>query len=269
MLVIFSHLLAFSTLFVASVWDLKTTEVPDHLGIVGIAGGLALHAGHAYLTGSLEPLLWSLGVGSVFSLYGWGMYFFGMWGGADAFSLSVLGFAAPFGLEGMGLLHSANLFVNVMLLGFVYTLLNAFYLSYGNGIASETLDRLGREKLRVALEIGLAAVFSLMASSAGLNGLFFFSGMVGMIVLYRFLKQVEDDLMIEDLDADEIEEGDVPAPGQGFGRRVKGLTREEIDSIDRESLKVKRGVRFVPVFPLALAATDVFGLGFSLLAALV
>ncbi|MFB6147902.1 MAG: hypothetical protein ABEJ66_03385, partial [Candidatus Nanohaloarchaea archaeon] len=77
MFVIFSHLVAFSSLFIAAVSDLKTTDVPDIFGFAGVIGGVALHAAAAYTSGSLEPLLWSLGAGLVFSLYGWGLYLLG------------------------------------------------------------------------------------------------------------------------------------------------------------------------------------------------
>jgi len=50
-----------------------------------------------------------------------------MWGGADAFAMSVLGFAAPYSLTGFGLIHSVDLFLNIMIAGFLYTIVFAFY----------------------------------------------------------------------------------------------------------------------------------------------
>lgn len=310
MLVFFSHILAFSTLFIAALWDLETTDVPDHLGVIGVLGGIILHAAAAYTTGSPDPLVWSLGVGVVFSLYGWGAYLLGMWGGADAFAMSVLGFAAPYGLSGVGVFHSVNLFVNLMLVGFLYTVGFAVYKAYQTGeVLSKTWRRLENEENRVAVEVLAAGMVSAMAELAGLNGPVYFAVLLSMILLYRFLKVLEEEAMSFEKQVSELEAGDVidledveierarqkNRLGETLQRirlrteslgltpfssrmeslenriaypEIVGVTQKEIDKLeelDVERVDVKTGARFVPVFPLALFVTDVFGGGLGLL----
>lgn len=309
MLVIFSHLLALSVLFTAAVYDLRTTEVPDWVSVIGVLGGLLLHAGASYATGSLEPLIWSLGVGAMFSVFGWGMYYAGMWGGADAFATSVLGFAAPYSIAGPGLMHPVNLFVNLMMAGFIYTLLYAFYRAARSGeVFSETYRRVLENEKRIGLQVLLAGLFS-AALMVGLkiNGFVYFAAITAMIFLYQFLKVVESNQMRTTVPVSELEEGDVidreldigigavrernmvgavldrtaehwpVSPGRRLLRRAEhrygyseivGVTSEEIQRLEEngvEEVEIRYGVMFVPVFPVALAVTDLFGGGLGLL----
>lgn len=310
MFVVFSHILAFSALFVASISDLYTTDVPDIFGVVGIAGGLSLHAAQAFVTGSFDPLFWSLGVGAVFSLYGWGLYLLGMWGGADAFAMSVLGFAAPYSLSGPGYLHSVNLFVNIMLLGFLYSVLFAVYrASRSGGVFRKTLKRLNVQEKRISLEVLFAGLIAAVMEFVGLPGLVYFVSLVVLIFLFRFFRVLEQESMSEKVEISELEPGAVIDLEQidiglareknslgkflesfrdrlediglgklgsgleGIERRVGfpevvGVEKEEIKKLRDsgvETVEVKTGVRFVPVFPVALALTDISGMGILLL----
>lgn len=271
-----------------------------------------MHAGASYVTGSLDPLLWSLGAGIAFSLYGWGFYLLGMWGGADAFAMSVLGFAAPYSLSGTGLLHGVNLFVNIMLLGFVYSLLFAVYkAARSGGVFRETFHRVEKQEKRVAVEILAAGVFSALIQYAGMNAILYFVSMVALIFLYRFFQVLQDEAMAQEVSVSELEPGAVvnleetdtgiAREKNSLGRRIEsfrdsletrgfpgseplrqleerigypqivGVTEEEISQLEDssvEEVEVLSGARFVPVFPVALAITDIFGGGLLLLLAL-
>lgn len=307
MLVVFSHILAFSTLFIAAVWDLYTTEVPDMTGIVGVTGGVLLHGLHSYFTGSLDPITWSIGVGLIFSLYGWGMYFLGMWGGADAFAMSVLGFAAPYSVSGIGLIHAADLFVNIMMIGLAYSVLFAFYKALrSGGLLGKTVNRIVANERRIALEIFLLAMISGMAFYVKLDGFLYFAAGVSFVFFYRFLQVLEEEAMSSKVSIEELEPGDVidsdVLPGEKVRQKnllgssvsklrlalpfdssylenlenrigypeVVGVTEDEIESlesVDVASVEVKTGLRFIPVFPVALLVTDAWGGGLTFLLA--
>lgn len=210
MFVIFSHILAFSTLFVAAISDLKTTDVPDIFGVAGVIGGVSLHAAQAYTTGSIDPLLWSIGAGTVFSLYGWGAYLLGMWGGADAFAMSVLGFAAPYSTGGPGYVHGLNLFVNIMLLGFVYSLLFAAYKAFqAGGVVAGTVERIQEQERRIALELLAAGAASAFLQAMGMSGFVYFGAMVFLVFIYRFFQVLQEDAMSVEKPVQEIEPGAV------------------------------------------------------------
>ncbi|MFB6144085.1 MAG: hypothetical protein ABEJ98_02120 [Candidatus Nanohaloarchaea archaeon] len=291
MFVVFSHILAFATLFVGSVFDLKTTEVPDSVSVAGIVGGVLLHAAASFtgpadisVLGDLsllfsqpltwfsalgDPLLWSLGVGIVFSVYGWALYFSGMWGGADAFAMGVLGFGAPYAVTGPGLVHVADLFVNILLVGFVYTLGFAVYRAFlEGGVFQETLRRLKEDRRRVVAEGSVAAAVSFFGSYTGrFNGPLYFVLLASMIVLYRFLLVVQENSLSTEVDVSELEGGEV-VESEDLDSKVKGITEEEVESLEG-SVTVKEGVRFVPAFPVALLLTELTGIGVRWLVVLV
>lgn len=296
MLVIYSHVLAFSVLFIAAIWDLKTTEAPDFLAITGVSGGLMLHTLYSYfggymniglLTSSIsketipsliyslpyafqqlgftgwiqvlgEPLAYSLGIGLIFSIYGWSLYFTGMWGGADAFAMSVLGFAAPFGISGIGLGHAVSLFINIMVVGFIYTLVFAFYNATGaEGILENLIDRFKDNERMISLQILLVAVLSFIFGFLGsVNAYIFFLALVSMIIMYHILKVVENNAFSSTVPVEELEGGEVAAPNQGLGKKVRGITEEEIADLEMEELEIRSGVKFIPVFPISLLITS-------------
>lgn len=285
MLIVLSHAIAFSTLFLGSIFDLKTTEVPDAVSVVGVGGGIFLHFLASLSSGfdlnslvnvSLllgepvtwlqavgDPLLWCFGVGTVFSIYGWGLYFLGMWGGADAFAMSVLGFAAPYSVSGFGFMHSIDLFMNIMIAGFVYTLVFAFYKAAKTPeVWRDTWKQLKQNENRVAAEILGAGLLGFIGEYTGtFNGLFYFAFFVLLIFLYRFLKNVQDGLLSTEVPVSELEGGEVLAADEEEGGKIVGITEEEIEELDKDTVEIREGVRFIPVFPIALVLTDVFGFG--------
>ncbi|MFB6145154.1 MAG: hypothetical protein ABEJ99_01465 [Candidatus Nanohaloarchaea archaeon] len=284
MLLVFSHVLAFAVLFLAAVFDLKTTEVPDWVSIIGVVGGVLLHLAASiplmdlavlgnfgillsdpvsWLMALGAPLLWSLGVGMVFSLYGWGIYYFGMWGGADAFAMSVLGFAAPTALNGFSLIYPVNIFLNMLLAGFLYTLFFGFYKAYRNPESlTKTYSMIKEDEKRVAVEVLLAGAFAAVGEyTASFNGLLYFGLFVSMIFLYRFFRVVQDDLMSHMVSVKDLEGGEVIAKEHGGDRKIVGITEEDIEELETDEVEVQEGIRFVPIFPIALVITDLLGGG--------
>lgn len=281
MFVLFSHIAAFCALFAGAISDLKTTEVPDSFNIVGVLAGVALHFAASYPTmdfGTLlsfavftqpmqwlsalgEPLLWSLGVGAVFSLYGWGLYFLGMWGGADAFAMSVLGFAAPYAVSGPSLLYPISLFVAVLLAGFAYTLLFGVWKSLKNPEVLEmTKKELKENEKRISLEVlGAAGLCGFVSVFRPQLALIYFVFLIFMIFLYRYFRNIQDELMVEEVAVEDLEGGEVLAEEEELGGKIEGITEEDIESIEKEKVTIREGIRFVPVFPVAVILVDIIG----------
>ncbi len=288
MLIAASHAVAFIVLSVAAVFDLKTTEVPDTVSIIGVVAGLGLHllasipqmnfstitsAGillsdpFIWIQAFGDPLIWSLGAGAVFSLYGWGLYFLKMWGGADAFAMSVLGFAAPYAISGTGISFGLSIFLNILFLGMIYSLGYAVYKSRGTNALSKTWKMVRQQEKRISLEIMFAGALSAMMSISGFYvSLLYFTILLSLIFLYRYLKVIQDDLMTKELQVSDLEPGDVLDDSEEQGGKVKGITEEEIKSIDKEKVKIKTGIRFIPVFPVALLLTELGVGGLSIIA---
>lgn len=293
---VLSHALTFSMLFVASLFDLDTTDVPDAFCATAVLGGIGLHAlasmpfqigvltqflstngllsvfsyrGLAAVIASLgEPLTYSLLTGLFFSVLGWGAYLRGMWGGADAFAMSALGFGAPF--AGVAsLLGPVNLFINISLVGFVYVMSFTLYKSFQNPeVWEKTRERVLNEKKRIGLEFAGAIVISVLLYAMNAPAFVFGVLFVFMILLSRFLEEVQEKAFYRTVGVEDLEPGDVAAPGQGFGDRIVGLTQEDIEEIDGEEFEIREGVPFMPVFVIALVVTDVFGAGLFLFSSL-
>lgn len=261
MLILFSHALAFSVLLIASYYDLKTSEVPDFVMIPGVLGGIILHAIYSVQTGSADPILWSLGVGTVFSVYGWFAYYQGWWGGADAFAVSVLGFATPFSLEGISYVYSMNLFLNMLYVGFLYTILFSLIKAYRNiDLLSSFYSHLKENKRLLTFELGAVTAFSIFLSLQNLSGILYFAILFSMVLLLHFLRNIEENVFRREEKIENVSPGQV-VETEELDEKIKGVTEEELRSITADKVIVKEGIRFIPVFPVALLITDTLGGG--------
>lgn len=265
MLVLLSHAAGFASLLMASAYDLKSGEVPDYVSAIGIVAGILLHAGVSIRTGSIEPLLWSIGVGLGFSVMGWTAYLLGGWGGADALALGVLGFTAPYSLSGIGAGYSINLIVNLLLAGLGITLLWSGYLSLKtpNKVINKGLENLKNDKLRLTGEISVSLVVSYIAGRAGLNGYLYGLFFVTMILLLRFMRAIESEIFRKEKELSSVEVGEIVETEEMDGL-IRGIEKDELKELkDKgvETVYVKSGIRFVPVFPIALILTDLTNLG--------
>ncbi|MFB6180814.1 MAG: hypothetical protein ABEJ93_02965 [Candidatus Nanohalobium sp.] len=297
--------MAFCVLIINSLFDIfsEKGDVPDKFSLTAIAGGILFHSLYALETTSLRPLLFMLFVAFLYSLYGWLAYWKGLWGGADAMCLTAVGFAAPYSLNGPNTMFPVNFLINVMLIGFLYTIGFAFYKAVrSDSFFPQFKERVMNEKKRIPLEIIGAAAVSIVAYKAQLDPLIYFAALVAIIFLYRFLKVLENTEMEAKIPLEEVEEGDIVFTekvdlehtkklnmvGLVLGKlenrwnsnlieKVKnrygysdivGLDSKGLETLRKssvEEVKVKEGIRFVPVFPAALLVTDIAGGGLMLL----
>jgi len=249
MLIEFAVISAFASLFIASVFDIKSEkgDVPEIILFTGLAVGILLHLMESLNTWSTAPLYWSIGAGLAFTAYGYFAYRKGMWGGADMLGLSIIGFSTPYFLGALGLL---DILVNIMAVGFVYAL------CFGavKGISSSSTRKDFSKNLRayrrfLIFTIGFVGAFSYILHLQGGAGLLFFTVFILMLIIYFFMKSVEDTAMTITVDASEVEVGDVLAEGE-----IKGITQSELEDLEGK-VELKEGIRFMPVFPVALLLT--------------
>jgi hypothetical protein len=243
-------------LFIAAVFDVRSEmgDVPDEFAATAVIGGVLLHAAQSYLNGSAVPLIFCLSAGIVFSAYGWFAYWRGMWGGADALALSALGFGAPYmtlSLTGV-VTHGFNLFFNLVFVAFIYTVAFSLVRAYrSKDFLQKFRNQVYSERKRVMLELGAgASVFFLIdfPQAAAIYGL-----VLVTVFLFRFLRVVEEHAMIEEVEVSELEGGEVIRESKSD--KIKGVTGEEIEELEGK-VRVMHGLRFMPVFPIALVLTD-------------
>ncbi len=269
MLVTLSHAAGFATLLAASAYDLRKGEVPDYISLVGIALGILLHAGASFQAGSIQPLLWSLGIGTGFFIMGWTAYLLGGWGGADALALAVLGFTAPYGVSEITSGYSIDLIVNMLIAGLLVTLVWSVVLAarQPEKVLSQTYKNLRTSKARLVLEIMGSLMFAFIAQEAGMQGGLYAVFFVTMVILIRFMRAIESEVFEVEKDIENVSPGEI-VDTEALDGRIRGIEEEELEDLkdeDVDSVKVKSGIRFVPVFPVALLLTDFTSLGIGLL----
>lgn len=267
MFVLFSHILAFAVLFVDSLFDMfNDNNVPDEFALIGIAGGLLLHIAQSFTTGDLTPLIWSVGGGVVATVYGWAAYYKGFWGGADAMILTMMGFTVSLTATGQAsLTHVLDLIFNFMISAVAVTVIYAGYkFSKAENSTQKFRESLANRKRFITGAVTASGLFSVFLHFGGANGPVFFVVMTGLLLLYEWIRVVEKDFLVKEVEVDNAV-NEVPARGQGFGSQIKGLTEEELDEYEGNTLKVRTGVPLIPVFLLALLITDLTEIGFWIL----
>jgi len=270
----------------AAYLDLKTTEVPDIVSM-GVAGaGIILNGVLSYITGNIFYVAASIVVGAVLFALGWLAYLGGLWGGADAFVLGSIGFALPTLPPAFNPLYVApwpfavTLFLNLVVVGTLYILGYSIY----KGLTSEgVMERFARDFKEYWRRIAAITLFFVAATAALTAYLSYSIGvnirsalalwtayipmLIGLLLLYRYLKIVENDFMREKIDVKNLQEGDVLAEdvdveGESIeSQKIVGLEEKEIEKIQaaRNQVAVRHGVRFVPSFPVTVVVSVLFG----------
>ena len=259
-------------------WDIKTTEFPDWLPYSIILSALGVRGAFAYILGDWWILLSSVIVGALFLGFGLMLYFMKQWGDGDAWLLGGLGFlfpaysafeiaANPFQFWGQFPFPIIMLF-NFFFISFAY--LVAY--SIGLGLRYRKVSRKFWKELRsdsrnvLLLMIFFAAACLAMILYLGIYLEIPLSRMYNMlslpflfaavIIFIRYGRFVEQNLFRKKVLVKNLRVGDVL-----IGEKWKGLTQEEIKKLRKKggSVWIKEGVRFAPVFIIALYVTLFLG----------
>lgn len=267
---------AFVGTVIAAIWDLKTTEVPDQLPALMIAIALLFYGYQSFSTASYQPILNSIIVGGLFSVFGLFMYYSGQWGGADSFILSAIGFllpSAPLGFAQTVFLFPISYLINLFMVGAVYMIGYAFVFSLKEKqVQSEFLkDMKGSAKSKLLLLSLLVFVLTAIMSYSvfSYNGLvdlsriFYtsFSFTIGAAVLFaiwKFAKSVEIYGFRKKIPVSKLRVGDMLTSE----KKLVGITEKDIKELKRHGKKyvdIKLGIPFAVAFPLALLVTLYYG----------
>lgn len=262
---------------VASAWDLKTTEIPDKVFHAMLVVGIPLLLIRAFITEDINSLFMSLFIGLIFLGFGFVMYKFGQWGGADAKLLAVMGFLLP----ELPSLFSTQLFlpfplsfvINLFLLGTVYMLVYAagIALMHRKVISKFSKDVRTSSKfifissaivflIFVGISLYFESIFGPNIDYALIfrNSFFPVAATVLLFVVWKFSKAVEEVAFRRKIPVSKLRVGDM----LDSSKELEGVTEAEIRKIKRSGKKtvwIKEGVRFAPAFPIALLFTLFFG----------
>ncbi len=251
--------LAFLISLYAGIYDLRTTEIPEDAPFLLVSLGLFLWFAYSLYTGDISYLLKSVSAGTMLSFIGYLLYKLGQWGDGDAALLGGIGFLLPF-FPGYNFFPLCYLFL-LFVVGAAYTMLYAFVV----GI----LDKRARRRLKLSLPDILLKSFTIsllpacfipvlavcLGISTLIGSLIEFSllafGISFILVAFcYYARVVENTAFIKRVHVSKLKVGDVLYRSKTW----RGLSKGEINALKRKKrfVLIKEGVRFGPVFPIAL-----------------
>ncbi len=214
----------------AGAYDLKTTEIPDEISLGMVAAGLILNLAYSIVQWNPIYIFQSAAVGSVFFTFGLIMYLGGQWGGGDAKVLTGIGTLVPtlpaFSGATQIFPFSAVLIINLFMIGAVYMIIYAvFFAVTRESVLEDFKERVVSDRKRITAICLLPLIPALIYASMNTGiELLYFIGLVpiflALLLLFRFLKSVEDTGFEKTITVDDLEAGDMLA--------------EEVEEVDVE-----------------------------------
>lgn len=271
MLPLIPLIVAFVGSIYAAIWDLRTTEIPDEIPHAMIAFALIFYAIQSVIANDYWIFLDSLLYGSAIFALGFVMYYAGQWGGGDAKILAAVIFLLP--VAQTTLPFPITYLLNVFLVGAGYMIIYSFILALRNRkIFSAFFIDIKKSKAVIALgSIALFATFAiinyfiLVLLAFPINYILLFRNAmiplfaaIGLFVIWRFSKAVEDVGFKKKISISKLKVGDVLIESKLW----EGITARQLKKIKKSGKKsvwIKEGVRFAPTFPLALVFTLIYG----------
>lgn len=241
---------------IAGLWDLKTTEVPEEIPflvmLASLAGGLAYGIG----TGDFAFLFNSLVVGTVLLAAGMAIYYRKQWGAADAWMLASVGYAIPY----MIIPFVINFFIVAVVYMVVYSIILGMMKKGTFALFAADV----RKNMKYVFGIPaafLVAIVPLYIYSAQVRVnpaplVITFILVVFLSFFWRYAKIIEQNVFRKTIDVLELRVGDVIEGGL-----IDGASAEQVASLKKKGghVTIKEGIRFVPVFPISLIVTIVYG----------
>ena len=241
----------------AGLWDLKTTEVPDQLPIGMVVIGIAYWILQGFL-GNWYPFTVSIIVGTTLLVIGLIMYKKGQWGGADAWILAAIGYMVP--------IYGGEIFIlpylmNFMLVSIFYTIAYSVVIGLLNRSVLKYVAKDFRENLKFIIGVPAAVLIVILAASTAAPRMIdLIPKLVPLIflllVFWRYAFVIEKRVFRRKVLTSKLRKGDVLEDGNWVGltdRQIKKLRSQKRYAV------IKDGMRFVPVFAIALVLTLLFG----------
>ncbi len=250
--------------FLASIHDIKTREVPDYLSYGLISLGILYQLQRLLIDGVwLEvgvTVLISFGAG----IFGYMMYRFKQWGGADTKLIIALGFLLGYA---RGVPLFILFFTNFLWAGAIYGIsATGIMILKNNRLYLKQLKK-DYSKNRFSYWIGAGILFGSLII-VGFVGDLLLSGLIalgGVIVIMSAMMKSANVLMIKNVPISRLTEGDWVLDKIEKNKKVffdpkkdVAVNLEQIQLMKKEGIKnlrILEGVPFVPSFFIALIVT--------------
>jgi Flp pilus assembly protein protease CpaA len=277
--------LVFIYLVIATISDIRTTEIPDFLNFSFIAIGIFIYAIKTLTTSDSTYLLYSLLTVGAFFILGIIMYYTKQWGGADSKLLMGLGALIPlypqillnnFTLKTSKFL-GLDLFINLLMVGALYALLFLIYLIIKNRkkFVKEFKKMHSKKELRILEKIIWITIIGInilnfFLSHSILQRNFIFTISI-LLLLFNYLtvsvKAIENISMYITIPTTKLRVGDYITKELKSNNKlifkpiVHGVDEKQILEIQKhfKQVEIKEGIVFAPVFLIATIITLFFG----------
>lgn len=240
----------------AGIWDIKTTEVPDEIPILMVAAGIFIWL-IAALNGNITPFVLSVGVGTAVLALGLILYKSGKWGGADAWIFAAILYLVPVYNERV---FFFDYLPNLIWVSAAFTMVYAVLLGIANRHIFPVVLADIKANAIVVFGVPIVIAAGMIAASHTFAPLFpvkeLFALMLVFTLFWRYARIIETKVFTRRISARRLRAGDVLQD-----MVWRGLTHEEVVKIKKTKkyVTIKEGMRFVPVFPITLIVTLLFG----------
>ncbi|MBW2966360.1 A24 family peptidase [Candidatus Woesearchaeota archaeon] len=280
--------IAFVALFIGSITDIKTREVPDWLNFGLIFAAIGIRALYSVITFDYMFLINGIIGLIVFVIIAYIMFYTGQWGGGD--SKMLMGLGAVFGLTlALNPFPKIGIFlINVFIAGAVYGLIYSTALAIKNRkkFVKEFLKFMHNKKIikyrRIVLILFIILTLLILFLIKDLIFKWILLAFVFVIYisfyLIFFVKAVELSSMFKYIEPSELTEGDWIAKEYKVDDKKicspkdLGISKKQIRQLIAlkrkgkiKTIKIKQGIPFVPSFLAALIITVIWGAWWILL----
>ncbi|MBD3388512.1 MAG: hypothetical protein GF416_05520 [Candidatus Altiarchaeales archaeon] len=272
---------ALGFLLLASIADLKTGEIPEKLSFGLIAFTVLVASAQSLASWDAQPVTQSLLWGLIAFAISYALFYYGQWGGGDVKIMAGVGCLIGY-LESNGYSWPNNTFIGYkippLLTYFIdvafastpYVIVYTIALGLMHpAVFRRYLDNLGSRKSMLALSLTLMPLF--LALHFDFMTLAMVYSLVPLLLIASiYLKTVEDDILTRTVEVSELRDWDIMADdvivdGEKIAskRDIEGITPDQRQTLLELSeagkipptLKIKWGVKFVPILFIALALT--------------
>ena len=269
-------LAAFCFAVIGSYFDLKTGEIPDKftLGLVAVA--LIIRFGYFLHSGNFDFFLDGAITGGIFFVFGAILFYSGGWGGGDAKLITGIGAALGGFYPGLTIIDASlqifpsffGFFVSLAIVAIPYSIFYSLFLSFKNKEALQLTKRRLKGNW-IFLMLTLILCISLVVALRPWNLLLLLSLFSPFLLFFLllFMRSVEETALRKEIPINKLNEGDIVAEdlvvkGKKLAshRDMDGLSKGTLEEIRKyvkkgvlpKKIKIKWGIKFGPVFPLAI-----------------
>jgi len=274
-----SNVIAFMSLIIASITDIKTREVPDWLNYGLIIFGLGSRLIYSVALADFSFFLYGLAGFFVFFVIANLMFYSAQWGGGDSKLLMGLGAVIGLNFNFKEMPFLIIFWINIILVGSIYGLFWSFVLAFKNKnkFLSDFMARIKKSvKIRrflliICLTVLLSAFFVDIPMIRFFLVILVFSSLL-IYYISIFVKSVEKTCLLKYVEPEKLTEGDWIAKNiiikkkRICGPKDLGIEKKQIKQLIQLKRKglikkvlIKEGIPFVPSFLLAFIITLWFG----------